>query len=293
MIGTVHDPLAASTIAESFGLAARRARERANRSLARERQGQRAFSEPGYTENLLDEMELSIRTDLDRIDVDGLQIGATGFNFPVRAETEYGADIGMRIDIETPGYTVSKGLLFQCKRMYAGGDYPELRGRGEEQARSMAEITPASFFLLFNSGSQRDLAKLAWGDSQRSAEWFWGRPWHHFEMGTAAFDLGIAVIPAAKVVGLSWGAMSFDCTGRTILSGAVPFGIFMADLVCTCFVGDTRSMVLRLVTADRVRSPAEAEEPGTSVFDYQIRRYMHLSLVAGRPGEPRHEPSIL
>jgi hypothetical protein len=280
MIGTVRSPRAASAIAESFGLAARRARERANRSVAREAQGQRAFSEPGYTENLLDEMELSIRTDLDRIDVAGLWIAAAGFNFPVRDETEFGADIGMRIDIDTPNFSISKGLLFQCKRMYGGDQYPELRGRGEAQARNMAAITPASFFLLFNSGSQRDLAQLAWGDAHRSAEWFWGRPWHDFEMGTSAFDLGIAVIPAVKVVGLSQGSSSFDSTADTILSGAVPFGIFMADLACSCLVGDTRSMVLRLVTAVPDRVSAEVEETGSSVFDYHIRRYMHISVAS-------------
>jgi len=282
MIGTIRNPRAVSTVAESFGLAARRARERGNRSVERELRGERAFSEPGYTENLLEDLDLSIRTELDRIEIDGLRVVSTGFNFPVRDETEYGADIGVRVDIETPGYVVSKALLFQCKRRYADNGFPEIRGRGEDQAKNMLSVTPASFFLLFNSGTQRELAELAWGSLHRSAEWFWGRPWHEFEAGGSAFDLGIAVIPASRILGLSNGAGFLDQTRlptdpSTILSGAVPFGIFMADMVCSCLVGDPRPMVVQLVTPPK-DARAAADEVGASFFDFHIQRYMHIRL---------------
>ncbi|WP_325311353.1 hypothetical protein [Longimicrobium sp.] len=190
----------------------------------------------------------------------------------------------MRVDILTPGYFTSKALLFQCKRMYPPLQQPrfdEIPGRGERQARDMLAITPASFFLLFNFGEQQSLADLAWGDFQRSAEWFWGRPWHDFEIGGAAFDLGVAIVPAARILGLSEGASmtngKFPTEAATILAGASPLGVFMADLVCSCLVGDTRPMVRQLVTA-----PAQhAINEGASgrFFDYHVNRYLHITVT--------------
>jgi hypothetical protein len=220
---------------------------------------------------------------------------------PVSDETKYGADIGIRVTLRTAEAEVAKGLLIQCKRMYGSTptpSYKELRGRGEKQATDMLRITPASFFMLHNFGSQRDL--LNWTSIPSGTvcpmdeEGVIGAPKHLniadkcpiWASSSGIWDLGIAVLPATRVLALSAKAASLGrkCPDdvSTILRGRLPLGEFMADLVGGCFVGDVREEVIRIVTPPKQRQPPPFPTALLAFDNYLVRHHINIMISAER-----------
>src|SRR5262249_5464204 len=122
---------------------------------------------------------------------------------PQGEEDAFGLDLGIRVIIETPGYSAHKAILVQCKRMYgvgANGRFHKLRGDGERQARDMLGITPASFFFLFNSGETDELFRLM-RPPYPFYPWREYGPWLRGEF----FDPGVTVLSAARVLAMAEG----------------------------------------------------------------------------------------
>jgi hypothetical protein len=71
------------------------------------------------------------------------------------------------------------------------------------------------------------------------------------------WDMGIAVLPAARVLSISAAAAisgnQMPIDAQRILRGCIPFGVFVVDFIAACFVGDMREEVVRLVTPSRLR----------------------------------------
>ncbi len=168
MIGMIKDPRVGMGIGDLFGGVACDLRDRASESRHAEELGERGYREDSLTDELVHKMRGAISRRLETISDQFRQVGFetsiefTPTNLPVSEETRYGADIGIRTVIRTNDIVIVKGMLIQCKRMYQRPvlSYPELRGRGEQQAKDMLRITPASFFMLFNFGQQADLLDL-------------------------------------------------------------------------------------------------------------------------------------
>ncbi len=257
MIGIFGNPQVAVEVGGVFGGAAADIRARASRSFEAEEKGERATREDSYTDELVDQMRGSISEKLSslaqRLSNTGIEVEIEfhATNLPVPEETKYGADIGIRATLRTPEAEIAKGILVQCKRMYGPAlhpSYKELPGRGEKQAKDMLRITPASFFMLHNFGSQRDL--LNWASVPT------GTVCPMKEEGVIAsskrvniadqcpiwasstggiWDMGIAMLPATRVL-----ALSTKAAGRgaklphdvsTILRGCLPLGVFVTDLL--------------------------------------------------------------
>lgn len=306
MLGMINDPRAAMEIGTLFGGAANDLRDRCSESHAAEERGERGTREDSLTDELVHIMRVAISRRLDEL---GTRLRQTGVdasiefgptNMPVTEETQYGADIGIRTIIRSRDVVVVKGLLVQCKRMYRRKcpAYPELSGRGEQQAKDMLRITPASFFMLFNSGSQEDLLDMTsmpigtlcpMDEGQippekrrsigRSCS-YWGRS------AGGLWDLGVAVLPAARVLALSAGSASkgrsFPNTADRVLPGCLPLGVFMVDLFASCFVGDVREEVVRLVTPPALR---DEPLPVTGVVrpdfaGFAVRHYLKMEITA-------------
>jgi hypothetical protein len=167
----------------------------------------------------------------------------------------------------------------------------------------MLRVTPASFFMLFNSGSQRDLLNLTSipvgticpmdGSSsiatEKRARIGSSCPVWEASAGSI-WDLGIAIIPAARVLALSAAAKSrgalFPTSVDIILRGGLPFGVFMVDLFASCFVGDVREEVVRIVTPPKLR---DSMFPLTGLTDnefdgFAIRNYIDIEITVGQRG---------
>lgn len=295
MIGDVLDPRIAVAIGESFGSASDAVRQRAGRSLQREEQGQRATYEPVHTEDLIDAMGSAIR---DRVraaqEVLGNQVQLSvefePVNLPVGEEAHYGADIGVRVTITTPGFTVRKACLLQAKRMYgpvSNPRFPEIEGRGEDQAVKMLSVTPASFFLLYSFLPQTDLLTMASVPVSMLCPYNGASPpmppsscpvW----AGSAGslWDLGVAVLPAARVYGVSTACRQaqtrYPVDAAKVLAGCLPLGVFFADLFGACFVGDVRPDVVRIATPPSLRDPIGAVRP--KFEDFWVRRVMDIKM---------------
>jgi hypothetical protein len=215
-------------------------------------------------------------------------------NLPVSDESKTGADIGLQIRIRTPAYTAIKGILVQAKRMDATRHYPELPGRGESQAKKMLRITPASFFMLYNFGAQADLLKMVQlpaglicpVDGAIPLGKNAGIPancpfWADSEDGI--WDLGIAIVPASRILALSAGSLQggtpFPHDASTIMGCALPLGVFLVDLVASCFVGDVRKKVVRITTSPRKRAQLyQYTGLAPEWDDFTIRHYIDISI---------------
>lgn len=311
MIGIFGNPQVAVEVGGIFGSAAQDIRDRADSSLRAEEEGERGAREDSYTDEFVYQMRSKIAAGLN--DVAGrlsntgtkVEINFHTTNLPVSEENRYGADIGLRITFRTYQAILVKGILIQCKRMYPPASkpsYPELRGRGEKQAKDMLRITPASFYMLFNYGEQRDLLNLSsipagticpmeggdfipsskrdrlgescpvWADSKGSI-----------------WDMGIAMLPASRVLAMSSRAVSrktkIPVDAKTILRGCLPLGVFIADIVGSCLVGDVREEVVRIVTPPEQREQAFALMGlnQTDFDDFAVRHYIDL-VVTGEGG---------
>lgn len=241
------------------------------------RHGTSERHEESDTDDLIDDFETAISAGVDsvrgRFVPDGVSMDVEFFPTNVASEErQHGADFGVRLHIEGPNYNISKAVLFQCKRMYGPEEAPtfdELRGRGEEQARKMLSVTPASFFLLFNGVPATTVARwikppaglYPFYREFRSFRIPWRAFWRYIDARIptlALWNTGIMVLPASRVY-----AESRVCqkNGSLIpleaehwIAGSLPLGVFMADALGSCFVGDVRENVLRIVTPPKLRN---------------------------------------
>jgi hypothetical protein len=265
MIGTISGSNVAVEVGSAFGHASNAIRERLEKAVAREKQGQAATREDTFTDDLVDAMEESLKQQFAKISADATTTGDVRIEFestkaPQGEESAFGLDLGIRVIIDTPGYSAHKAILVQCKRMRglgSTGQYPKLRDDGETQAAKMLALTPASFFFLFNGGDLKELFKMM--DSTLPFPWpepYWpaaGRP-HPFEY----FDPGVTVLPATRVLALSKASKGASAKLPTaapqVLAGSVPLGHFVAGLYASCFVGDPRTGILQLATPPTQRA---------------------------------------
>ncbi len=302
MFGTITDRRVAVAVGDLFGEASKSVRSKRSASLRDEQLGERAREETSDTADLVRSMKEVIDSRIHELSTKlgpgrTVEIEFYTTNLPVSDEELYGADIAVRVYIRTPRFNVTKGVLFQCKRMYGPfrkGQYTELDGRGERQAKKMLHITPASFFLLFNSGSQEELLKAAGAPlgsvcpfycerlpkeqrTQWPCECITGNK-------TPVFDMGIAVLPATRVYAASREAelRSGKISTRVadVLPGTLPFGIFMVDLLGSCFIGDIRDDVVQLVTPPKLRDPRATGLPTIPTRDFPIRYFLDMSVTA-------------
>lgn len=280
MFGPFNDPRVAVGIGGVFGEASRRVEERRRRSMRRrERQGTSDRREESDTDDLIDDFETAINAGIG--DVHG-QFVSDGVRMDVEfhptnvagEERRYGADFGVRLHIEGPNYNISKGVLFQCKRMYgpeAAPTFDELRGRGEEQARKMLSVTPASFFLLFNGAPAETVAR--WIKPPAGLYPFyrefgpfpfpWREFWRYIELRDPPlprWNTGVMVLPASRVYAESrvcrqQGSL-LPLDAEHWIAGSLLLGVFMADAFGSCFVGGVRASVLRIVTPPTLRDLA-------------------------------------
>lgn len=277
MIGVVNDARVAAAVGSIFGSAAADIRARSTESAAAEEYGERATAEPSYTDEFVHQLRSGMARRLEQVTGDLMQRGANvriefhATNLPVGEETQFGADIGIRTTIHSDDAVLVKGVLFQCKRLYGPSShpsYPEIRGRGEHQAKNMLRVTPASFFMLYNFGTQQQL--LNWSSIPTATLCPMDRMpipitsagivddceiWKNSDGGM--WDMGIAILPAARVLSMSVAAAAsgtpLPVAAERILRGCIPLGVFVVDFLAGCFVGDMREEVVRLVTAPRRR----------------------------------------
>jgi hypothetical protein len=279
MIGVINDPRVAEEIGTLFGGTSGDIRDRASDSLKYEEEGQRATREESYTDEVVAQVRSAIDRRLKEISAKLSDLGTNvkiefhPAQLPVEEERKYGADIGIRVRISTPEVEAIKGVLIQCKRMYGprhSPSYPELRDRGEKQAQKMLSITPASFFMLFNFGSQEELLNYtsipvgmtcpvdqgsAISPDKRSSIGSNCPNWA--KSNGSIWGAGITMLPATRVLFLSAKSKKegaeLPIQARKILRGSLPLGVFMVDLFASCFVGDPREDVVRLVTPPKLR----------------------------------------
>lgn len=307
MFGPFSDPRVGVEIGGIFGRASERIRERRERSVERERVGNRARAEPSDTDHLIDDFESAIRHEvgeLGRRTVGELAEFGVEFyptNLPVGEETRYGADFGVRLHMEADGFNITKGVLFQCKRMYDGArspSYDALRGDGEEQAERMLKVTPASFFLLFNGVRAETVgewmkppsALFPFYEEFRPFPFAWRDFWRfirHMDPPYALWNTGVTVLPASRVYAESRiarrEAKALPIDAQHWARASVPLGLFMADLFGSCFVGDVRTSVLRLVTPPALRDLGATGVDDEDASLLPVRRLMNVR-VAQRTG---------
>jgi hypothetical protein len=297
MIGTITNRNVALEVGSAFGGAAGAIRNRLEGAVKREAEGRAATREDTFTDDLVDAMagQISVRLaqSSERLSTPpgNVKIEFEATKAPQGEENDFGLDLGVRVIIESPGYSTQKAILVQCKRMYgrgSSGTFPKLRGDGEEQAKKMLEVTPASFFFLFNGGREDDLLEMMGS----AAMWPWDEPYRWFPpsmIHPEYFDPGVAVLPATRVLAMSQAAKTSNTklpTGaRDVLAGSVPLGHFIAGLFAPCFVGDVRTPILQLATPPGRRaevSGLDAEVPGLGQLKAQ--RFHKLKIV--KSGQP-------
>lgn len=304
MFGPFSDPRIATGIGGIFGEASERVRQRRHRSTKREDLGSPARIETSDSDDLIDDFQAAVSGAVESLGREVLEPG-TRLEVEFHAEdlrgpqeNQWGPDFGVRLHIAAPGFSVTKGVLLQCKRTYRQTSAPafdELRGRGEEQAEKMLSLTPASFFLLFNGLVGPDLPQwftqpVQWNPftskfSITGMSWleFWSQAFKGddpFQM----WNTGVAVLPASRVFAESRyqkthnGLLPTDA--KHWLPASLPFGVFMADLVGSCFVGDVREQVVRLVTPPKLRDFANTGIPDFDPTRFPIRRLMDVRVTS-------------
>lgn len=300
MFGDISDPTVAVQIGNVFGSAARDMRSRSERSVERETRGESPMMETSMTDMLVDEFASSLRQHLDSVASD-LRARGVIAHLEVSAcrppgEHTHGADLGLNITIDTPTFIVEKSCLVQCKRMYSPASrprFPEIRENGEEQARKMMEITPASFFMLYNYLPQVDLIRLAGVPSLLICPYGYGSGHVHgpevvesdvWAQVGPLWDLGIAMLPASRVRALSRAAQGmarpFPVDANKILPGAWPLGVFIADILGGCLVGDTRDTVRSIANPRLSRPPpAGVHSPAAPPPQLGVRHVINFSVT--------------
>lgn len=295
MIGTITNRNVAVEVGQAFGEASGAVRDRLERAARREDQGQAATREDTFTDDLADALDETIA---DRLKELSGKLSTSGSNVriefestkaPQGEEAGFGLDLGVRVIIDTPGYSAQKAILVQCKRMYgtgASGTFPKLRVDGEDQAKKMLAVTPASFFFLFNGGSERELLEL-----MASATLLpWDEPYmwfHHPRVHHNYFDPGVSVLPATRVLAMSHAAQApggtFSTRAQDVLAGSVPLGHFIAGLFAPCFVGDVRTPILQLATPPELREEITGLDAAVpELGDLQAKRFHKIKIEKDR-----------
>lgn len=307
MFGPFEDQRVQERVGQIFGSASERIRDARSRSLDREATGQRARREDADTEQLILDFETAVLAATDELESAArdrgveIEIKFYSTNFLPGEENRSGADIGVRLHIEAPGFNVTKAVLFQNKRIYGRGGslaFNRLRGDGELQARKMLNATPASFFLLFNgmpistAGQMIKLPESLWPHHVRISpepeDVPGGAFWELVEADPTHFgnwNTGILVLPASRLFAES---RMLENQGRPLPIGArhwirasIPLGIFMADFFGSCFVGDVRDSIIRMVTPPVLRDLASSGLPDDEPEMLPARRILNISV---RPG---------
>ncbi len=296
MFGPFSDRSIAVNVGTAFGDASRRVGERRQQSMqVNEQEGTSERREESDTDDLIHDFRNAVPEGIaqvqEQLNSHGVQMGVEFHATNVASEErKYGADFGVRLHIEGQNYNISKGVLFQCKRMYgptAAPTFRELGGRGEEQAQKMLSVTPASFFLLFNGIPARNLRQWI-GTAAAFYPLDQLFPWPDLNRATRAiWDPGIMVLPASRVL-----AESRVCRQNKTrlpidavhwISGSIPLGIFMADVFGSCFVGDVRESVLHIVTPPRLRNLAIDGVPDFDPSLFTVKQLMDVT-VQGNSG---------
>lgn len=279
-------------VGAAFGDVARNVNDRMLRAHGREESGQASTREEVFTEQVQDDFDELVK---ERLAALSDRYAETGSNVSIKfeatkapqgEESGFGLDLGIRVIIETTGYSTQKAILVQCKRMFGvggSGTFPKLRDDGAEQARKMLEVTPASFFFLFNAGDPCKLLEM-----MRSATLLpWDEPFEWFHLLLPYFDPGIAVLPAARVLAMSEAATAaktkLPIKAEDVLAGSIPLGHFIAGVFAPCFVGDPRMPIIQLATppADRADvSGLDATVP--ELGHLKTRRFHKLKIVKNK-----------
>jgi hypothetical protein len=303
MFGPFTDIRAGVEIGSIFGRAGERIREKRERSSERESLGNRARAEPSDTDELINDFETAIRHEVGEVGRESVteqteyDIEFYPTNLQVGEENSYGADIGVRLHMEANGFNITKGILFQCKRMYGNeqkASYDALRGDGEAQAEKMLKITPASFLMLFNGVRAEILADwikppaCIYPIARRFGPWpfGWREFWRFANLMDPPYSLwntGITVLPASRVYAESRvsrrESKALVIDAKHWVQASVPLGVFMADLFGSCFVGDVRSSVLRLVTPPKLRDLNTSGIDDSDGSFSSVRRMMNVRVT--------------
>ncbi len=307
MIGIIDNPIVTNGVGTLFGAAAQGIRENISEAFEEEfGEGQESVREEAYTREMVRQMRRIINGRLEELTG---QIAETGYEVSIeflpsqlKKEDVHGADIGIRVTVEVETAALVKGVLIQCKRMFGPPESPtyrELRGRrGQEQARKMLRITPASFFMLFNAGDQDHLLQYASvpdgmvcpvesdGRIPRNIRERGVHECSHWrDSAGSIWDMGVAIIPAARVLALSAkariaGRSQIPVDAATILRGSLPLGVFVVDLFASCFVGDPRYDVVRLVTppGKRIDNYPQIGLTLEDFDDFGVRDYIDIRI---------------
>jgi hypothetical protein len=166
------------------------------------------------------------------------------FHFSAReitaGERRHGADLGVVARIDVPGeMMLTKAALIQSKKLGAYGgeflansEYPELFGSRTKtlgpQWERMLEITPASFYALYNPERLRIRRGIKY--------------------------LGTRLMPARMVGGME-AAGNVGFTAMDALDRATPLESWIVDQFICCEVGDQRSEVVRTALGENERFP--------------------------------------
>jgi hypothetical protein len=294
------DPRLADAVGSAFGSAAASVRAWASNSAKDEDDGQRGTREDSFTDWVIDQIRSHVPAALQqRGNVGRASVNITSTNIPVSEENRIGADLGLRLTILTNEARITKGVIIQCKRMYAPSTSPSfkaIRGDGERQAMDMLTITPASMFMLYSFGRQEQLLELAGLSSNLVCPACRGRAPSDLLIGNIrweglpAWDMGISVIPASRILALSTYSKSLrkpkpmPIDAATILRGAVPLGVFMVDYLLSCFVGDPRFEVVSICTppAKRAAAVGQITDSDPLFSRFSVRHF--IDIAAGNLG---------
>ncbi len=305
MIGSIDDPRVLARIGNACGEAAGHVRHRLTAAAHKEAEGQAGTREEAATEDLADAIDaIDALGDLLTKEVNREETTSDGKRVRIEFKTEkapqgeenaFGLDLGIRIIIETPGYSAQKAILVQCKRMFgqgATGAFNKLRGDGERQARDMLSITPASFFFLFNSGDKKDLFGMMRSPPYLAFPWdFESAPWP-----PDYFDPGVTVLSAARVLAMADGAnaagRAFPIGAAEVLPASRPLGEFVAGLFAPCLVGDVRLPLLQLATPPKRRKEIEGglDAPVPALGALEPKRFFEFRFSKEGGSRDRESP---
>src|SRR5580698_5350682 len=131
MIGSIDDPRVLARIGAACGDAAHGVRHRLTVAAQKEAEGQSGTREEAATEDVANAIDaIDALGDLLTERLNGEQTAPDGKRVRIEFRTEkapqgeenaFGLDLGIRVAIETPGYSARKAILVQCKRMFGLG----------------------------------------------------------------------------------------------------------------------------------------------------------------------------
>jgi hypothetical protein len=94
------------------------------------------------------------------------------------------------------------------------------------------------------------------------------------------------VLPASRVFAesrvLKQQGTKLPTDARHWIRASMPLGLFMVDMFGSCFVGDVRDEIVRLVTPPVLRDLTSSGVPETDPSMLPVRRLMNLSIRGGQ-----------